>query len=58
MSMGGAIRPVETHPVVYSRWWGDDAVDDAFATAALRLKPGAPAEVGSDLIRDLFDDRD
>ena len=36
---------VETHLAAYSRWCGDDVVDDAFAKAARRLEPGAPAEV-------------
>jgi hypothetical protein len=36
---------VETHLAAYSKWCGDDVVDDAFAKAARRLEPGAPAEV-------------
>jgi len=36
---------VETHLAAYSRWCGDEVVDDAFAKAARRLEPGAPAEV-------------
>ena len=36
---------VETHLAAYSRWCGDDVVGDAFAKAARRLEPGAPAEV-------------
>ena len=36
---------VETHLAAYSRWCGDDVVDDVFAKAARRLEPGAPAEV-------------
>lgn len=36
---------VETHLAAYSRWCGDEVVDDAFAKAARRLESGAPAEV-------------
>ena len=36
---------VETHLAAYSRWCGDDVVDDAFAKAARRLDPRAPSEV-------------
>ena len=31
---------VQTHLAAYSRWCGDDVVDDAFARAALRLDSG------------------
>jgi hypothetical protein len=31
---------VQTHLAAYSRWCGDDVVDEAFARAALRLDSG------------------
>ncbi|MCT0249284.1 hypothetical protein [Synechococcus sp. CS-205] len=35
---------VQTHLAAYSRWCGDDVVDDAFAKAARRLDSGPPLE--------------
>ena len=35
---------LETHLAAYSRWCGDDVVDNAFAKAELRLGQGLHAQ--------------
>jgi hypothetical protein len=35
---------VQTHLAAYSRWCGDDEVDEAFAKAPPRLASGPPLE--------------
>ena len=46
--MTGAMgHSVQSHLAAYSRWCGDDVVDDAFAKAEQRLGQGLHAQISA-----------